>query len=41
LSDENLPEEYRIALAKAFVDDLFHKVREETSLKAKDLKMNS
>jgi hypothetical protein len=26
LSDENLPEEYRIALAKAFVDDLFYKV---------------
>ena len=27
LMDENLPEEYRIELAKAFVNDLFSKVR--------------
>jgi hypothetical protein len=27
LMDENLPEEYRIELAKAFVNDLFAKVR--------------
>ncbi len=26
LMDENLPEEYRIELAKAFVNDLFNKV---------------
>ncbi len=27
--DENLPEEYRIELAKAFVNDLFSKVGKE------------
>ncbi len=27
LMDENLPEEYRIELAKAFVNDLFAKVK--------------
>jgi hypothetical protein len=33
LMDENLPEEYRIELAKAFVNDLFSKVGKESEEK--------
>ncbi len=34
LMDENLPEEYRIELAKAFVNDLFAKVGKEVKMDA-------
>ena len=34
LMDENLPEEYRIELAKAFVNDLFAKVGKYVEMRA-------